>query len=105
MTDGAARWTHEPPAYDCPFCLIQRGTYNEHNQAGDVVAVAKVPDVDPWWLGGVGGAQLHRAARAWPDQAGDDGEDGAARADVGGHIEGTGDEQVQIGGAVGSGEG
>ena len=30
---------HEPDDYDCPFCRLQEGLHNEHNQPADVVAV------------------------------------------------------------------
>ena len=52
MADGAAGWIHEPTSYDCPFCRIQRGVHDEHNQAGDVVAVTELAfaRISPkWW--------------------------------------------------------
>jgi len=45
-------WTHEPAGYDCPFCRIQRGIFNEHNQPSDVVAVTDLAyaRISPkWW--------------------------------------------------------
>ncbi|WP_125776630.1 HIT family protein [Antribacter gilvus] len=49
---------HEPPGYDCPFCRIQRGDYDDLNTQDDVVAVtdlafARVAPV--WWPGNPGG--------------------------------------------------
>jgi histidine triad (HIT) family protein len=44
--------THEPAGYGCPFCLIQRGVHDEHNQPADVVAVTDhaYARVSPkWW--------------------------------------------------------
>ena len=43
---------HEPDDYDCPFCRLQRGVHNEHNQPGDVVGVTDLAfaRVSPkWW--------------------------------------------------------
>lgn len=53
------RRTHEPDYYDCPFCLLQQGIHNEHNQPGDVVAVTEhaYARVAPkWWPGNAGAA-------------------------------------------------
>lgn len=50
---------HEPDDYDCPFCRIQEGVHNEHNQPGDVVAVTDLAyaRVSPkWWPGNPGAA-------------------------------------------------
>jgi diadenosine tetraphosphate (Ap4A) HIT family hydrolase len=45
------RWTHEPAGYDCPFCRMQLGVHNEHNQAEDVVAVNEpAGNQDVWHL-------------------------------------------------------
>jgi hypothetical protein len=33
MTDATQAWSHEPPAYDCPFCRLQRGVVNDLNRA------------------------------------------------------------------------
>ena len=44
--------THEPPGYACPFCLVQEGVHNDHNQPGDVVAVTDLAfaRISPrWW--------------------------------------------------------
>ncbi len=51
--------THEPDGYDCPFCRMQRGHFNEHNQPEDVVAVTEhaFARVSPtWWPANPGGA-------------------------------------------------
>jgi histidine triad (HIT) family protein len=43
---------HEPEDYDCPFCRLQRGIHNEHNQPEDVVAVSGLAfaRIAPkWW--------------------------------------------------------
>lgn len=50
---------HEPEGYDCPFCRIQEGVHNEHNQPGDVVAVTDLAyaRVSPkWWPDNPGAA-------------------------------------------------
>lgn len=50
---------HEPPGYDCPFCRLQHGQYNEHNQAADVVGVTDLAfaRISPrWWPGNPGAA-------------------------------------------------
>ena len=50
---------HEPRGYDCPFCRLQQGLHNEHNQAGDVVAVTDLAfaRISPrWWPGNPGAA-------------------------------------------------
>ncbi len=44
--------THEPAGYDCPFCRLQRGLHNDHNQPEDVVAVTDLAfaRISPrWW--------------------------------------------------------
>lgn len=44
--------THEPAGYDCPFCRLQMGLTNDHNQPADVVAVTEhaFARVSPkWW--------------------------------------------------------
>lgn len=49
--------SHEPAGYDCPFCRMQRGVFNEHNQPGDVVAVtdhAFARIAPKWWPGNPG---------------------------------------------------
>ena len=51
--------THEPVGYDCPFCRLQRGVHNEHNQPGDVVGVTEhaFARIAPrWWPANEGGA-------------------------------------------------
>lgn len=50
---------HEPGGYDCPFCRIQAGRFNEHNQAADVVGVTDLAfaRISPkWWPGNPGAA-------------------------------------------------
>lgn len=45
-------WNHEPPCYECPFCLLQTGVFDELNQPTDVVAVTELAyaRVSPkWW--------------------------------------------------------
>ena len=49
--------SHQPPAYDCPFCLIQAGRFDERNQPSDLVgdndlAYARI---SPKWWGKPGG--------------------------------------------------
>ena len=49
--------SHEPPGYECPFCRIQRGIFNDHNQPGDVIAVtahAFARIAPKWWPGNPG---------------------------------------------------
>lgn len=44
--------THEPDAYQCPFCRLQDGLHDEHNQPRDVVAVTEhaFARISPkWW--------------------------------------------------------
>jgi histidine triad (HIT) family protein len=44
--------SHQPADYDCPFCRIQQGVHNEHNQPADVVAVTDLAfaRISPrWW--------------------------------------------------------
>ena len=48
---------HEPDDYDCPFCRLQRGMHNEHNQPEDVVAVTAL-------------AYARIAPKWWPDNPG-----------------------------------
>ena len=59
MTDGTTAWSHEPPAYDCPFCRLQRGVFNDLNRAEDVVAVTDLAyaRISPkWWSVNTGAA-------------------------------------------------
>ena len=52
MTHGTTTWSHEPPGYDCPFCRLQRGVFNDLNRAEDVVAVTDLAyaRISPrWW--------------------------------------------------------
>lgn len=51
--------SHEPAGYDCPFCRLQRGVHDEHNQPADVVAVTDLAfaRVSPkWWPDNPGAA-------------------------------------------------
>lgn len=51
------RISHEPPGYDCPFCRLQQGEFDERNHAGDVVAVTELAyaRIAPkWWPGNPG---------------------------------------------------
>lgn len=44
--------SHQPRDYQCPFCALQRGVFDERNQAADVVAVTDLAyaRVAPkWW--------------------------------------------------------
>jgi histidine triad (HIT) family protein len=44
--------SHEPRGYHCPFCALQRGVFDERNQAADVVAVTELAyaRIAPkWW--------------------------------------------------------
>lgn len=57
QTGGQGIPTHEPVGYDCPFCRMQRGFFNEHNQPRDVVAVTQhaFARIAPkWWPGNAG---------------------------------------------------
>ena len=50
-------WNHEPPGYDCPFCRIQRGEYDENNRPEDIVGVtpfAYARVAPKWWPGNPG---------------------------------------------------
>jgi histidine triad (HIT) family protein len=50
---------HEPAGYDCPFCRLQHGIHNEHNQPGDIVGVTDLAyaRVAPkWWPANPGAA-------------------------------------------------
>ncbi|KRF00033.1 diadenosine tetraphosphate hydrolase [Nocardioides sp. Soil777] len=52
-------WNHEPTGYDCPFCRMQAGHFNERNQPTDVVAVTGLAfaRISPkWWPDNPGGA-------------------------------------------------
>ncbi|AKU16472.1 HIT family protein [Luteipulveratus mongoliensis] len=45
-------WNHEPDRYDCPFCRLLRGAYDERNAATDIVlreggATARI--APKWW--------------------------------------------------------
>ncbi|WP_231916015.1 HIT family protein [Microbacterium karelineae] len=49
--------SHEPEGYSCPFCQLQRGVFDEHNQPSDVVAVterAYARIAPKWWPGNPG---------------------------------------------------
>ena len=49
--------SHQPPDYDCPFCRIQEGLFNERNQASDIVAdndLAYARISPKWWPGNAG---------------------------------------------------
>jgi histidine triad (HIT) family protein len=51
--------SHQPKNYACPFCRIQRGVFNEHNQPGDVVAATGLAfaRISPkWWPANPGAA-------------------------------------------------
>lgn len=51
--------SHEPAGYDCPFCRMQSGQFNEHNQPSDVVAVTRhaYARISPkWWPANPGAA-------------------------------------------------
>lgn len=51
--------THEPAGYECPFCRLQTGAVDEHNQPSDVVAVtsrAYARIAPKWWPSNPGGA-------------------------------------------------
>ena len=55
----AAVHSHEPEDYRCPFCLLQQGVHNDHNQPEDVIAVTGLAfaRVSPrWWPDNAGGA-------------------------------------------------
>lgn len=52
---------HEPDDYDCPFCRIQDGVYNDRNQPDDIVAVtdrAYARVAPKWWPGNAGAALI-----------------------------------------------
>lgn len=57
--DDARHHSHEPPGYDCPFCRLQQGIHDEHNQPDDVVAVTEhaYARISPkWWPANPGAA-------------------------------------------------
>ena len=108
--DPAADRPREPVVVDDRLARVDLGPGDEVGQrrgpadpAGgprgldhprQVVGMAQVGGVDARRVGGIGGPQPHRAARAWPEKPGDDPEDRAAGD--GGVVEGAGDEQVQV---------
>ncbi|PKH44342.1 histidine triad (HIT) family protein [Nocardioides alpinus] len=50
---------HEPADYDCPFCRLQTGVHDEHNQPEDVVGVTDLAfaRIAPkWWPANAGAA-------------------------------------------------
>lgn len=50
---------HEPAGYECPFCCLQVGVFDDRNQASDVVAVndrAYARIAPKWWPANAGGA-------------------------------------------------
>jgi histidine triad (HIT) family protein len=69
---------HEPDGYDCPFCRLQEGVHDEHNQPTDVVAVTDLAyaRVAPkWWPANDGAALViprghHENLYEIPDDAG-----------------------------------
>lgn len=51
--------SHEPAGYDCPFCRLQQGLFNDRNVESDVVAVtehAYARIAPKWWPGNPGAA-------------------------------------------------
>lgn len=49
--------THEPDDYDCPFCRLQQGGFDERNRPSDIVAVtdrAFARIAPKWWPGNPG---------------------------------------------------
>lgn len=51
--------TYAPAGYECPFCRLQTGVVDDHNQASDVVAVtdrAYARVAPKWWPANAGGA-------------------------------------------------
>lgn len=51
--------THEPAGYGCPFCRLQNGVCDDHNQLSDVVAVtdlAYARIAPKWWPANPGSA-------------------------------------------------
>jgi histidine triad (HIT) family protein len=52
--------THEPEAYDCPFCRLQRLVHDERNRPEDVVAVTGLAfaRISPMWWPANDGAVL-----------------------------------------------
>ncbi|WP_243224996.1 HIT family protein [Microbacterium sp. CIAB417] len=49
--------SHQPADYDCPFCRLQQGGFDERNQPTDVVAVterAYARIAPKWWPGNPG---------------------------------------------------
>lgn len=50
---------HEPTAYSCPFCRVQRGEFDERNKAEDIIAVtdrAYARIAPKWWPANPGAA-------------------------------------------------
>lgn len=59
--------THEPAGYKCPFCRLQVGMFDDHNQATDVIAVtdrAYARIAPKWWPANAGGALVIPRAHA-----------------------------------------
>ena len=57
--DPVTTWSHQPETYDCPFCGIQRGVFDQHSRPGDVVAVTDLAftRISPkWWPANPGAA-------------------------------------------------
>lgn len=53
------RRTHAPAGYDCPFCRLQVGVFDDRNRLSDVVAVterAYARIAPKWWPANAGGA-------------------------------------------------
>jgi histidine triad (HIT) family protein len=49
--------SHEPTVYQCPFCMLQQGVFDERNQPTDVVGVtglAYARIAPKWWLANPG---------------------------------------------------
>jgi histidine triad (HIT) family protein len=52
MLVGMTTFSHEPPGYSCPFCVMQHGEIDDLNQPTDVVAVTELAfaRIAPrWW--------------------------------------------------------
>jgi len=70
--------SHQPPDYDCPFCGIQNGVFNEYNQPSDIVgdndlAYARISPT--WWPDNPGAALVipkahHENLYELPDDVG-----------------------------------
>ena len=112
MTDATTAWSHEPAAYDCPFCRLQRGVHDDLNRAEDVVAVTDLAyaRISPkWWPANPGAVLAYcrsgtRSTLLWAlAEASRGGDPGVTTKDAGpGYAQGNRVISALIGSLVGS---